>query len=186
MESTTALPANTRKDIPTNDLGSRNSESSRLSTIHRGCTIEYTGRYSIDQKRLQLTVIRAGKLPTPRGKQSTIFIRLCLINKLSGDLPKMDVYKTREIPYSPNPTFADTFTIAQDWTWKDLVNSTIHFQVVYCRKGTIFQAKTKEIVADGHVELHSMKSSLTHGKIAWSDLNVFRLPCRKRVGSLVI
>jgi hypothetical protein len=188
-ESTTVLCHTTMKGITKTDPSSTNSwnsEYSCQSTIYRNCRIKYAGRYSIDRNHLQLTVIRAGNLPTPRGKQCNVFIRLCLFNKLAGDLPKMSVYKTREIPYSPNPTFADTFTIAQDWTWKELVNSTIYFHVVYCSQGAVFQTRTKETVATGQVELHSMESSLRQGKVAWSDLNVFRLPCRNGVGSVVI
>ena len=181
MESKVSSPITKYKYTVATTLHSHatNSKSSEASSPTRSCRVRFTGRYSFDQSRLQLTIIRAENLSTAGRNQSTVFVRWCFVKKQSGDLHKVDDYKTREIPCNSNPTFADTVTIMQDW--KELVSSTIHFQVVYCSKRGLFRTDMKEVVAKGQMELHSIKSSLRDGKIIWCDLEILSFPCQARV-----
>lgn len=161
-----------------------NWKSSKDSSPTQSCRVCFTGRYSIDQSRLQLTIIRAENLSTIGRYQSTVYIRWCFVKKQFGDLRKVKDYRTREIPCNSNPTFADTITIMQDW--KELISSTIHFQVVYCTQRGLFRTDTKEVVAEGQMDLRSIKSSLQAGKIIWCGLDIFRFPCDARVSPFLL
>ena len=169
-----------RKKALANLYYSDNSETSTstLSTTKSvcpevsSCRLTICGRYSMDLNRLQVTIIRAEGLPLNyiQRNEKRMFITSHYTRSPSPTGSSAVAHKTRKISCNPNPTFADTFTITQDW--EKVAGSDIHFYI-YTQRVAVFPSR-KQLVAQGHITFSKVNSLLKFGETIRCFLDIHK------------